>query len=354
MIDGMYVIDGVAHGYNWDISNFRSTRVGEKFREIVYPHIHEMISPLGTDFVMTKDEFLRTCSPETLVNCLFAESQTDLAVYHEVPLFGFVNDGGSPMSIGEAAAEIASQRFLFYGAVRPYDTANAIDRIDEQLENTGILGLKLYPNDVWEGKVTRLRLDDEEITFPILQHAVDRGIKTVAIHKAWIFGPSPIEPFKLDDLERAILSFKNLNFEIVHGGWAFVEETVMLAQNFSNVYINLEGPSAFAGLAPERFAHIIGPLLRSGAEDQIIWATGAMAAHPRPMVEALAAFVMPEHLVQGYGYPELTMERKAKILGENFARMHGFDLADRVNAIDDQFTGLGKLAAPWSALRQAA
>ncbi|MYL10280.1 MAG: amidohydrolase, partial [Acidimicrobiia bacterium] len=206
MIDGMYVIDGVAHAYNWDITNFRSTRVGEKFREIVYPHIHEMISPLGTDYVMTRDEFLRTCSPETLVNCLFAESQTDLAVYHEVPLFGFVNDGGSPMWIGQAAAELAPERFLFYGAVRPYDTANAIDRIDEQLENPGILGLKLYPNDVWEGKVTRLRLDDEEIAFPILQHAVDRGIKSVAIHKAWIFGPSPIDPFRLDDLEKAILA----------------------------------------------------------------------------------------------------------------------------------------------------
>ncbi len=350
MIDGMYVVDGVAHAYNWDPSNFRSDRVAEKFREIVYPHIHEMLSPPDSDYLMNRDEFLRTCDPETLVNCLFAESQTDLAVYHEVPLFGFVNDGGSPMSIGRAAADLAPDRFLFYGAVRPYDTANAIDKIDRQLEEPGIIGLKMYPNDVWEGEVKRFRLDDEELAYPILQHAVDRGIKTVAIHKAWIFGPSPIEPFKLDDLERAILTFRDLNFEIVHGGWAFVEETVMLAQNFANVYVNLEGPSAFANLAPERFAHFIGAMLRSGAEDQIIWATGAMAAHPRPMIEALAQLEISEQLQEGYGYPPLTKEIKAKILGENFARMHGFDLAERAT-VDDRFAG-SELAPPWSALRQ--
>lgn len=350
----MHVVDAVAHAYNWDVSNFRSTSVGQRFQAMIYKHLHEMISPLDTDYVMTRDEFLRTCSAETLVSCLFAESQTDLAVYHEVPLYGFVHDGGSPMSIGQAAAKLAPDRFMFYGAVRPYDLPRALERIDQQLEDPGIIGLKLYPNDVWEGKPVRFRLDDEKLAFPILQHALDRGIKTVAIHKAWIFGPNPIEPYRLDDLEQAILSFRGLNFEIVHGGWAFVEETAMLAQNFANVYVNLEGPSAFAGLAPERFAHIIGPLLRSGAEDQIVWATGAIAAHPRPMLEAFASFEMPPHLRRGYGYPDLTPERKAKILSGNFARMHGLELASRIDAIQDEFSSNGSLAEPWSALRRPA
>ncbi|MYL08079.1 MAG: hypothetical protein F4015_01030 [Acidimicrobiia bacterium] len=72
------------------------------------------------------------------------------------------------------------------------------------------------------------------------------------------------------------------------------------------------------------------------------------------MIEALAAFEMPEHLVEGYGYPELTKDHKAKILGGNFGRMHGLDLAARIDAIEDEYSARAELADPWSALRQAA
>ncbi len=147
-----------------------------------------------------------------------------------------------------------------------------------------------------------------------------------------------------------------MNFEIVHAGFAFVEETVRIAC-FPNVYLNLEGTSAFLGVAPKRFADVMGRFLlgsvnEPGAEDRILWATGTILVHPQPLLDLFWKFKMPEDLMEGYGYPEMTREIKRKILGENWARMHGLDLKKLASEIPNdeaRRTQLaGKLAEPWS------
>jgi uncharacterized protein len=37
-------------------------------------------------------------------------------------------------------------------------------------------------------------------------------------------------------------------------------------------------------------------------------------------------FQLPQDLVEGYGYPQLTEQAKRKILGENLLRLHGMDV----------------------------
>ena len=63
------------------------------------------------------------------------------------------------------------------------------------------------------------------------------------------------------------------------------------------------------------------------------------------------AFEMPEDLRDGYGYPELTLEIKRKILGENMAQLHGIEIEQAKSRIkDDEWSRLrakGK-AEPWS------
>ena len=39
-------------------------------------------------------------------------------------------------------------------------------------------------------------------------------------------------------------------------------------------------------------------------------------------------FELPQDLVEGYGYPQLTDQAKRKILGENLLRLHGMDVDD--------------------------
>jgi hypothetical protein len=63
------------------------------------------------------------------------------------------------------------------------------------------------------------------------------------------------------------------------------------------------------------------------------------------------AYEIPEAMVAGYGYPQLTREIKAKILGANFARMHGIDLEAQVAALpDDELRRAQRegMAEPWS------
>lgn len=353
MIEDTFVIDAVIHGYNLDPSNFQNTKAAAKFAAIAYPQLHLAVSPKDDPrYVLSEKQFMQTPGPEFLASAIFEESQTDLGVYHTVPLYGFFKDGGSPMSIGQAIGKIAPGRMLYYGAVHPFDLVRAKEEIDRQLEEEGIIGLKFYPNDLWQGKLTSFRMDDEKVAFPIFEHARKRGLRSIAIHKAVVLGPQTLEDFRLGDIEGAALAFRDLNFEIVHGGWAFLEDTVMLAQCFRNIYVNLEGGSAFLNFAPLRFAHLVGSLLQAGAENQILWATGVMATHPRPLLEKFWQFEMPQDLQQGYGYPALTREIKQKILAGNFARLHKLDLAELAAAIPNdarrQRQQQGELAEPWS------
>jgi predicted TIM-barrel fold metal-dependent hydrolase len=353
MIDDVVVIDATVHGYNLAADNYQSARA-VKFGDVLYGVLHESLTPRAEpQWLLSKEQFLRRATPDMLASCLFDESPIDFACYHAPGMFGLFKDGGSPISTGRAVAELAPDRLAFYGAVRPFAGDVILDEIDQQIEEHGIIGLKCYPNDMWDGKLRPFRLDDEELAFPIFQHALDRGLKSVAIHKSFSIGPVPMSHFRVEDVQGAAAAFRRLNFEVVHGGWAFVEETAYLLAAYPNVWVNLEQTSALLCNSPRRFAHVIGALLAAGGADRILWATGAMAVHPLPLLERFWSFEIPADLIDGYGYPALTTDIKRKILGSNFARLHGLDVdaIGRRSAADHyglrQRTGL---ADPWSAL----
>jgi hypothetical protein len=105
---------------------------------------------------------------------------------------------------------------------------------------------------------------------------------------------------------------------------------------------------------PRAFARILGELMVYAGHERIYWGTGATVFHPRPLLEAFQAFEMPPDLVEGYGYPDLTPAVKADILGGNYARSHGLDLAALADAIADDEIARARadgLAAPWQVLR---
>jgi len=78
---------------------------------------------------------------------------------------------------------------------------------------------------------------------------------------------------------------------------------------------------------PEAAAHVLGKLLLAFGEDNVIWGTDSIWYGPnRPVVDAFRAFQIPERMREQFGYPELTDEVKAKILGLNAARLYGIDV----------------------------
>lgn len=355
MIDNTFVIDAVVHAYNLAPDNQLDTRFGQELSGMLYYGVHTSFQPRGQpQWVMDQQRFLQGPDPDLLAHALFAESQTDVCIYHEVPLFGSFKDGGSPLWVGKELRKRYPGRVLLYGAVSPWQT-NVIEVIDRLVDEDKVVGLKLYPMDIIDGEIKSYRLDDEKVIFPILEHAQARGIRSIAIHKAIPFGTVPIDPFLVGDIDGAARAFPNLTIEIVHGGFAFLEETALQVARFPNVVINLEGGSAYLPNAPRKFAELIGTFLFWGGAQRIVWATGCVAVHPRPFIEAFMKLQMPQDLIDDYGFPPLTDEVKRAILGGNIARILGLDLAAMQQTFaHDEFSSKTELAPPWSGTKVAA
>jgi predicted TIM-barrel fold metal-dependent hydrolase len=348
MIDGAFVIDCVSHGYHFDAENSKDPETTNVIAGQLYA-LGLATMPEGS--LLDWDRWISADDPDLVASTLFAESRTDACVYHEVPIFGLFEDGGSPLWVGKEMRERWPGRVVLYGGVSPWQDG-AVERVDELVEEHGVSGLKLYPLDLVDGEAHTLDMSDPEVAFPIFERARERGIRSVAIHKALPLGPVPIAPFQVTDVEGAAAAFPDLTFEIVHGGLAFLEETAWQVARFPNVVINLEGTSIFLGRSPRRFAEVLGTFLSFGAAERIVWATGAMAVHPRPLLEAFWKLEMPRDLVEDYGLPELTPEIKRAILGENAARILGLDVEHmKRQSQGDEFAARDELAPMWSGAR---
>lgn len=108
----------------------------------------------------------------------------------------------------------------------------------------------------------------------------------------------------------------------------------------SNVIAELGGPGARAISRPVEGTHIFGKLLKYVGENNIVWGTDAIwGGSPQALMEGFMAFQMDEQVAEAHGYPMLTTEIKAKILGLNAARIYGVDVgAKRCELAGDAFS----------------
>ena len=233
---------------------------------------------------------------------------------------------------------------FIYGDLTPR-MADPLGHIDRLATEHDVIGVKLYPLDMVDGELVENRLDDEKLMFPLLERLRARGIKVVAVHKAVPLAPTLVDRFHVDDLAPAIAAFPDLTFEIVHGGFAFNNEIAALLGKYANVTVNLEGAPCYALNFADQFADMMTPLLANGP-DRIFYSAGVPIMHPQPFIRAFREYEMPR------GYAPLTEEMKRGILGENFARMHGWDIeALKQQCAADQFGLTTRENTPWSVVR---
>jgi predicted TIM-barrel fold metal-dependent hydrolase len=102
---------------------------------------------------------------------------------------------------------------------------------------------------------------------------------------------------------------------------------------------------------PLEAAHVLGKLLLAVGPDNVIWGSDSIWYGPtQPAIDAFRAFQIPGELRDRYGYPELTPEIKAKILGRNAARLYGIDLeAARRRAASDDLAWTRAALEDWRA-----
>ncbi len=346
MIGSSYVINAVVHPFDFSDGNIRSDDVARSFVAGLW-NKHNALSG-SPAYALRKDEFYSRFPAEAMPGILFEESQMDMAILHALPDLGLFTKALCDIEPLVELRDRHPDRFLLYGTVQPYDLQAAIESLDMQARDYRIDGVKLYPASYYQGRTIGWHMDDPDIALPLFRHIEKLGIRNIAVHKTVPLGRTRVDPFRVEDVEGAALAFPDMNFHIVHAGVAFVEDTAMLLGRFPNVYANLEVTFNYSLCYPRVFAESVGRLLRE-APDRVVFGDGCTLVHPRPGLEAFARFEMPDDLVDGHGFPKMTEDLRAGVLGANIARAHGLDIAALTRTASAAASK--ELREPWQSLR---
>lgn len=191
-------------------------------------------------------------------------------------------------------------------------------------------------------------LDDHErglpaVGGPFIRKSVEIGIRTICVHKGFSGGSRYSSP---EDVGPAARMYPDVNLVVYHSGYEsgtvegpYRSGTADLGVNRliasleragigpnENVYAELGSTWWNLMRSPSQAAHVLGKLLKHVGEDNVVWGTDCLFyGSPQPQIQAFRAFQISRELQERYGYPELTKERKAKILGLNAARLYGIE-----------------------------
>ena len=319
------VFDGVAHVFNFEKKNALGP-AGEMFQNHLYA-FHATLTPEGEP-VMAAEEFLRQWTVDDIREMVYGQSSTDLLCAMPLPLTDLFKDGLSPW---EECAELASRdpdRTVFWGSVNPLEGRRALDLMERQVGEFGAKAFKFYNVRYDYGRPFPWRMDDPQVAFPVFEKAQELGVNLIGVHKGVPLGPQPIEATQTWDMDGAAANFPDINFVIFHVGLPFIDEVCWQLIRHPNLYASIAATINFVVRAPRQFAETLGKLLFWCGEDKIIYGSEAPIWQPQWALEAFWNFQLPQDLVEGYGYPQLTEQAKRKILGENLLRLHGLDVEE--------------------------
>ncbi len=289
------------------------------------------------------------------LRCVFLGSETAVAVLTSGP---GLDEGRYLFNDEMAATRVLFDRLgetgrvLNHAVVHP-NVARELEAMEAWRDDYSPSGWKVYTLGHSEAgkKVdgSMWMLDDEETGLPFLERVRELGPKLVCAHKGLSGLVATGTP---SDIGPAAAAFPDITFLVYHSGYEvssdpstyegpFTPETEDVGVNRlvktlrdsgiepgSNVYAEL-GSTWFCMIRhPQEAAHVLGKLLLAVGEDNVLWGTDGIWYGPtQPTIDAFRAFQIPLEYQERYGYPALTPERKAKILGLNAARVYGIDIA---------------------------
>jgi uncharacterized protein len=330
MVNDDIVIDAVAHAYDFREENRLPTFPSDAYQSVahwLYNLGHGPLESREGEYLLSFEEWTAGYDPEELLSMFFEESDVDVIVVHGVEFKSVFKNGPTSWEQCMALKRACPERVLVYAPCDPLCGPAELDRMQALVEECDVAGFKFYPANgvMGDGRQPLTFTFDDEAVYPYIERARSLGVKQIAIHKAVPAAPGGLTKDRPDDVASAAVAFPDMTFEIVHSGWAFLEECALLMDANPNIWGNLEAVSNFAVRQPRRFARAIGTLVRHGGEDRLVHGSGAPLAHPQPIVEAILNFEMPEDLLEE-GLPEITPQFKRKFLGENMARLHHLDI----------------------------
>lgn len=296
------------------------------------------------------DDDPRSCfSVEHFMEEIFLKSDTSLVVLSAIPLTGPDN----PLSIAsmEQTRRIAKSlcgddRVLLHGQASPN-----FGSLDAALADMGTLAAE-HPITAWKTYTHAggpgWFLDDHDpdglpVGEAFLRRAAALDKPIVCVHKGLSSGSRFASPV---DIGPAAAAHRDLTFVVYHSGYevgvtegafdpsapnAGVDRLIASLRTSGikpgeNVYAELGSTWRVLMGRPTEAAHVLGKLLLAVGEDRICWGTDSIwYGSPQDQIQAFRAFSITPELQERHGYPALTPERKAKILGLNAARLYGVE-----------------------------
>jgi len=270
-------------------------------------------------------------------------SDTAVAVLSAIPVVA----DPDPLSLevmerAKRAAEVlgCNNRVLLHGHATPTigDLAAALDAMAVADSEHDIAAWKVYTH---EGPTWRL---DDEIGIAFCDQVRELGQRIVCVHKG--LGPPAASPA---DIGPAAVRHPDIAFCVYHSGFqANVTEGVypgdeagasaggvdrLIASVRSaglapgaNVYAELGSTWWNLIQKPDEAAHVLGKLLVTFGPDNILWGTDSLwYGSPQAQIEAFRTFEISAEYQERFGYPALTPDVKARILGLNAARLYNID-----------------------------
>ena len=145
------------------------------------------------------------------------------------------------------------------------------------------------------------------------------------VHKGPTIYPLSRDAFDVNDVDYAATDFPGLNFIVEHVGLPRLDDFCWIATQEHNVYAGTSVAMAFVNSRPRYFAEIMANLLFWLGEDRILFGSDYAIWSPKWIIDKFMSFQLPDDIREEFGV-DLTPEVKRKIMGENTARLYGFDI----------------------------
>jgi hypothetical protein len=199
---------------------------------------------------------------------------------------------------------------------------------------------------------------------PFLQAARDTGVPVIAVHKGLSGGNRFASPV---DIGPAAAANPDLTFLVYHSGYESgntegpydpdgdgVDRLVRTVTEHivgagGNVYAELGSTWRTVMGSPDEAAHVLGKLLTAFGPERILWGTDSIwYGSPQDQIAAFRNFEITEAFQEQFGYPALTPEVKARILGQNAVDLFGIVPPATVCAPDGELPGANRTLGPVS------
>jgi predicted TIM-barrel fold metal-dependent hydrolase len=194
----------------------------------------------------------------------------------------------------EQVAELAGKcgRFVGFASVDPAGK-DAPRQLEKAVRDLGLKGLKLDP------ALQRFHLDDRRLAWPLYQVCAELGVP-VLIHcgMSWsLVGQAKYaRPLVLEEVAQ---EFPRLRIVIAHFGWPWVEEALLVALKYRNVY--LDTSIVYSGTPADALQHVLAErigldVLERSLPRQVLFGSNYPRADIRRTARGIAALPLSPSL----------------------------------------------------------